>query len=221
MISALSGRAIAFCGLLLAQIVVVSADTLTLQNGSIVRGRLISVDGNRIEFEEYRGSRGRVLRLDRYEVRRIDLDDDRGGFDDAFGRPGGGGSGGGPGRGPRPGMREREVTVSADVPWSDTGIDVRGGQTLYFEAQGRVRWGPDRRDGPEGENNSPRNPARPIPNRPAAALIGRVREGGSDIFFIGGSQGPIQIRGSGRLYLGINDDFLEDNSGSFRVVVHY
>ena len=37
------------------------------------------------------------------------------------------------------GMRERQVIVSADVDWNDAGIDVRAGQTVYFEAQGRVR----------------------------------------------------------------------------------
>jgi hypothetical protein len=106
------------------------------------------------------------------------------------------------------------------VQWTDTGIDVRSGQTVYFEASGQVRWGRDRRDGPEGEDNSPSNPGRPIPNRPAAALIGRIGNS-SDFFLIGDEEGPIRLRSSGRLYLGINDDFLPDNSGSFRVVVYY
>jgi len=81
-----------------------------------------------------------------------------------------------------------------------------------------VRWGRDRRDGPEGEKNSPFNQARPLPNRPGAALIGRI---GSDVFFIGNDRGPIRVRGTGRLYLGINDEYLADNSGSFRVTVFY
>jgi hypothetical protein len=59
-----------------------------------------------------------------------------------------------------------------------------------------------------------------MPNRPAAALIGKVGEG-NDIFFIGNDTGPIRVRNSGRLYLGINDDVLKDNRGSFRVVVYY
>jgi hypothetical protein len=29
------------------------------------------------------------------------------------------------------------------------------------------------------------------------------------------------VRNSGRLYLGLNDDVLTDNSGNFRVVVYY
>lgn len=90
----------------------------------------------------------------------------------------------------------------------------------YFSANGKVRWGPGRQDGPGGERNSPRNDARPIPSRPAAGLIGRVGEG-DEYFFIGDDEGPIRARGSGRLYLGINDDYLQDNSGSLRVTVFY
>ena len=119
-----------------------------------------------------------------------------------------------------PGLRERDVTVDAATAWRDTGIDLRAGQTVYFSASGRVRWGPDRQDGPEGEHGSPYNAGRPIPGRPAAALVGRVGEG-SDNFFIGDDKGPVRVRASGRLYLGINDDFLKDNSGSFRVTVYY
>ena len=51
-----------------------------------------------------------------------------------------------------------------------------------------------------------------------AALIGKI---GNDMFFIGDETGPIRVRTSGRLQLGINDDVLDDNSGNFRVVVYY
>ena len=119
------------------------------------------------------------------------------------------------------GLRERQTIVSGDVAWNDSGIDVRAGQTIYFESQGQVRWGKDRRDGPAGERNSPSNPNRPMGNRNAAALIGKVGNGSTDYFFIGDETGPVRMRSAGRLYLGINDDVLTDNSGNFRVVVYY
>ena len=106
------------------------------------------------------------------------------------------------------------------VAWTDSGIDVRAGEDVFFSASGRVRWGPDRQDEPSGERNSPHNDARPIPNRPAAALIGRVGEH-EDPFFIGADESPIRMRSSGRLFLGVNDDYLKDNTGSFRVMVYY
>jgi hypothetical protein len=91
---------------------------------------------------------------------------------------------------------------------------------VYFSASGRVRWGPGRQDGAAGESGSPYNPTRPIPGRPAAGLIGRVGES-NDYFFIGGDQGPVRMRSSGRLSLGVNDDVLDDNSGSLRVTIAY
>jgi hypothetical protein len=140
------------------------------------------------------------------EVRAIEFDAERGGDrDEAAGRP--------------RGLREREVQVSSRMPWTDTGVTVRAGQTIYFSAEGQVRWGSDRRDGPGGEDNSPRNANRPIPARPAAALIGRV--GDDAPFFIGDDEGAVRVRGSGTLFLGINDDTFGDNSGAFRVTVFY
>ena len=185
------------------------ADTLYLRNGQRVEGELIAMRNGQIEFEERRGFGGtRMLRFDRDEVDRIDFEDRR------YSNNNSGNSFGG-----RPsGMRERQVIVSADVQWNDSGVDVRAGQTIYFEAQGRVRWGRDRQDGPAGERNSPSNPNRPMGNRNAAALIGRI---GNDMFFIGDETGPVRMRSAGRLYLGVNDDVLTDNSGNFRVVVYY
>jgi PA-IL-like protein len=197
-------------GLVLALVMSASlqADTIYLRDGSRVQGELIAVRNGTIEFEERRSyGSGRTLRFDRDEVVRIEFENARrsGGNDfTSGGRPSG--------------MRERQTIVSGDVAWNDSGIDVRAGQTIYVEAQGQVRWGKDRRDGPAGERNSPANPNRPMGNRNAAALIGKI---GNDLFFIGDETGPIRVRSTGRLQLGVNDDVLTDNSGNFRVVVYY
>jgi hypothetical protein len=182
------------------------ADTLVLRNGTRIEGQLLSVRNGVIEFEERRGSgRGRRVEINRAEVVRIEFAPPRAGG--ASGRPFG--------------MRERTALVNANAPWTDTSVDVRAGQTIYVEATGEIRWGRDRRDGPGGENNSPRNPNRPMPNRPAAALIGKIGSDSADYFFVGQEQGPIRVRATGRLYLGINDDYFNDNSGTFRVVVYH
>lgn len=192
---------------LLALSVGLHADTLILRNGSRIQGELIGIRNGTIEFEERRSSgRVRTVRFDRDEVDRIEFEDYR--------RTGG--------RDRRPsGMRERQVVVSADVAWNDSGVDVKSGQTVFFESSGQARWGRNRRDGPAGESNSPFNAGRPMPNRNAAALIGKIGNGSTDFFFIGDESGPVRMRGSGRLYLGVNDDVLTDNSGNFIVVVHY
>lgn len=198
-----------------------SADTLVLRDGRRVQGVLVAVRDSTIEFEGQRGlfSRERV-RFDRADVLRIEFDDVRGDRyrDDASGRAFDNGAGNAGGR--PSGLRERDVSVEAREPWTDTGVTLRAGQTIYITAAGRVRWGPSRQDGPAGERNSPRNEGRPLASRPAAALIGRVGNG-EDVFFIGDETGAIRVRGGGRLFLGVNDDFLDDNSGAFRVTVYY
>lgn len=192
---------------------VLTADTLVMRDGRRVQGELIAVRDGIVEFDGQRGGfRRERLRVQREEVVRIELDNlgrreaDRDRDDRSEARPSG--------------MRERDVRVEASQAWTNTGVSVRAGQMLYFESSGRVRWGPGRQDGPAGERNSPRNEARPIGSRPAGALIGRIGDA-DDYFFIGDETGPVRVREGGTLYLGVNDDFLQDNSGAFRVTVYY
>lgn len=190
------------------------ADVLVLRDGRRFEGVLVSVRGDMVEFE-HRGGRedGRVRRYDRADIRAIQFEDGVGGDRFRDDRP----------RDdvrPRAGLRERTVAVDARTQWTDTGVVVRSGQELFFTSTGEVRWGPNRRDGAAGERNSPFNAGRPMPDRNAAALIGKIGEDG-DPFFIGASTDGIRVRGNGRLFLGLNDDFLQDNAGSLRVVISY
>lgn len=205
------------------------ADTIYLRDGRRVQGTLVAVRDGVIEFEAQRGgifSNRDRLRIDREEVLRIEFEPERFGRDDR-GRDYGDNrdnrdsrDGRDSGSNRPSGLRERDVRVNARDAWTDTGIQVRAGQTIYFTARGKVRWGPGRQDGPEGEKGSPRNPGRPIPSRPAAALIGRIGDG-NDVFFIGDDTEGIRVRSGGTLYLGLNDDFLQDNGGAFDVTVAY
>jgi hypothetical protein len=192
----------------------VQADTLVLNDGRRVQGELLGLRGREIEFEERTGGRRRMMRISRDEIDRIEFTHDE--FD-RFRRESERNE---PFVGPPRGMRERQVVVDARQQWTDTGIEVRAGQQIYFSSQGETRWGHDRRDGAEGERNSPLNPNRPLPDRPAAALLGRIGDR-NEYFFIGGDAGPFRARDSGRLYLGINDDVLTDNSGNLRVTVAF
>ena len=208
---------------LLLSAAALQADTLYTRDGRRMEGVVVSMRDGTIEFEVRRGNFGRDrIRVDRADVDRIEFDrfnDSAGGFDNNNGGAGGFGNNGPTNTRPS-GLRERDVVVRANVRWQDTGVTVRPGQSIYFNAAGRVRWGPGRQDGPQGERGSPRNEARPIPSRPAAALIGRIGDD-NDFFFIGDDEAPIRVRGGGRLYLGINDDMLGDNSGSFQVTIYY
>lgn len=201
----MSNRALAVFVATAALATTTLADTLVLRSGRRLEGNLVSVRGSTIEFTETNGS---TRRLHRNDVARIELNDSR--YDDDDDQQLGG----------RPsGLREKYTTVQAETQWNDTGVDVRSGALVYFDATGRVRWGPDRQDGPGGEGGNRYNANRPIPGRPGGALVGRI--GNSDPFYIGNDKGPLRMRESGRLSLGVNDDYLEDNSGSWRVTIYY
>jgi hypothetical protein len=192
------------CGL--CAIATLSADTLVLKDGKRIDGLFIGARDGVIEFERARPQGGRErISIDRVEVVRIELDEGARGV----GAP------------PLPaGSRTRDVVVDARSAWTDAGIDVTAGQTLSFYATDRIRWAAGRRDGPDGEHNSPTGPGRPMPNERRAALIGRIGDS-RDYFLVGSRRERMRMPAAGRLYLGVNDEFLEDNAGSFRVTVHY
>jgi hypothetical protein len=191
--------------LVVAAGIVASADTLVLTNGRRLSGELLGVYGREIEFEERSGFGRRVIRVPRAEIDRIEFVDDRDSRDD--------------GRVVPRRMRERTVVVDPNERWNDTGIDVRNGQEIYFETSGQVTWSPNRRVDADGTRNSKADTDRPLPERNSGALIGRIGE--RDVFFIGTDVGPFRVRGNGRLYLGVNDDRLDDNTGAYRVRVSY
>jgi len=70
--------------------------------------------------------------------------------------------------------------------------------------------------GPAGSVNGRRAADAPFKDKPAGALIARIG-GGSPLFL--GENGEVRASTSGRLYFSVNDDYLMDNSGDYRVTV--
>jgi hypothetical protein len=215
------------CGLLLLLSATwLTADTLVMRSGDRVNGTLLAVNSTTVEFRE-RGlfGMGSVRHYDLGDVERIELDrrDREGDRGRDYDRDRGRGSDSGYERDrarPR-GNRERDVDVAANVAWTDTGVEVRRGDEVTFEASGKITWGKDRRDDADGESGNHYNANRPIPRRPGGALIAKIGRDSNDYFFIGKATEPIRMPSSGRLFLGINDDYLPDNSGGFRVNIVY
>jgi hypothetical protein len=230
------------------------ADTLVLNDGSRLRGTLVSMNRQTVVFDEDTNSgnnqRARTRRV-RVPLDRVDAIDftDQGnyGSDDSWSNDtrsndswsdrnrsndtrsndrrsndtwsNNDGYYGNDTAGTNSNVRQRAVLVNADRPWTDTGITVRAGDVIRFDPTGVIQWGPGREDGPGGEVNSPVNRNRPMANQPGGALIGRIGTGSGDMFYVGAERGTFRARTAGRLYLGINDDHLQDNSGSFRVII--
>lgn len=112
----------------------------------------------------------------------------------------------------------QSIVVRAAQAWTDTGLSVREGDTMTFEAQGSAQLSADGNDiaGPGGAKNARRAPDAPLRQHPAGALIARI--GDSTLVFVGDRR-SIRATVSGRLFLGVNDDHFDDNTGEFRVTV--
>jgi hypothetical protein len=110
------------------------------------------------------------------------------------------------------------IRVEGRQLWTDTGVTVRAGDTITFDAQGTVRISNARNDiaGVGGTLSGRREANAPLPNQVAGALIARI--GNSPPLFIGNRR-SVRAPFGGRLYLGLNDDYLDDNSGDFQVTI--
>ncbi len=115
------------------------------------------------------------------------------------------------------------IRVPANVPWTDTGINLRAGDSVTVTASGSVAVETSGRiplKAPGGFAPDCRAAASiyggrfgifPAPQLPCWSLIGRI--GGTGTIFEVGARSTFQARSDGRLFLGINDDTLANNSG--------
>jgi hypothetical protein len=107
--------------------------------------------------------------------------------------------------------------VPGNQRWTDTGITVRRGDTVTFNATGQVQFSANASDTATSVGaSSGQRPSGPLANVPVGALIGRV---GPVAVFAIGNQTSLQMPADGRLFLGVNDDQVADNKGEFTVDV--
>lgn len=110
------------------------------------------------------------------------------------------------------------IRVRANEAWTSTGVRVMKGQRVSFSATGEAQFSTDagHRAGPDG-SDAMKSPNYPVPAMPVGGLIGKV--GDSAPFPIGSNREPIVMPASGQLMLGVNDDFVTDNTGGFVVTL--
>jgi len=128
------------------------------------------------------------------------------------------------------------ITVLGNVDWTETGLEVKEDQEIYFSAQRQIslqRGNPMAWCGPDGMDR--KTMQQPISDKNIGALIGKVvwlisievdEETGEEIrheiiekFYIG-SANQVRMPISGRLFLGINENIVGDNSGEFDVIIY-
>jgi hypothetical protein len=110
------------------------------------------------------------------------------------------------------------IYVDPSQRWTNTGIEVRSGDLIMLDASGTVTLSQNGNDvaGPGGARSGRRAADAPLSSQTAGALIARV--GNSEPIFVGNRR-SFRAPQNGRLFLGVNDDYLGDNTGSFDVMV--
>jgi hypothetical protein len=183
------------------------------RNGTMIFGKLyrFSPDGTTVTFDQREGGRHDLSAND---IARIYVNPAAARV--VYGPilaalPSGSGSGSG-----HVGASGGTVTVVGNQQWTPTGFAVRRGEMIRFNATGEVMWSPEAADRatPRGAASGRKSGNPPVAGAPGGALIGRIGNGQA---FIVGSQPGVRMPASGMLFLGINDDVVDDNTGDFMV----
>jgi hypothetical protein len=183
---------------------------LALRDGRVVYGRMYTITPGAITFNTQNGHED--FDLDNVSRMYVSPAASRQVYASVLSGTASVGTGGQPAPLPAGGIR-----VDGARAWTDTGVTVRKGDRLAFSATGQIafRTGGDLVS-PQGSPTET-SPATPVPALGVGGLIGRVGTGAA--FPIGISTQPITMPANGRLYLGINDTGVSDNSGAFVVTI--
>jgi len=114
--------------------------------------------------------------------------------------------------------QSQTVHVNSQQRWTDTGLTVREGDIITFNASGQIQMSDNAQDVAITAGALSHRMANdsPVKGVYAGALIAQI--GGYPAVAIG-DQRQITAPVSGRMYLGVNDDYLQDNRGEFVVSV--
>jgi hypothetical protein len=101
--------------------------------------------------------------------------------------------------------------------WTNSGWVVKKGQRIRISGTGRIALGNGRYSTPSGVASIPDN-EKLVKEKPTGGLIAVIGDDNNDFIFIGGSNEFVATR-DGALFLGVNEGYLDDNSGSYDVVI--
>jgi hypothetical protein len=114
-------------------------------------------------------------------------------------------------------VRVRVRADNAANGWTDSGLMVRKGQRLRISATGRISLGEGRFSTPTG---LPRvvDTEKLMRNEPTGTLIAVIGDDNDEFIAIGANREFYAPR-DGRLFLGVNEGKLEDNTGSYDALI--
>lgn len=223
----------------------VLADTIRLKDGSVIRGQIVSFKNEQFTILVGSGARGRKSRITVYmeDVESIEFDaagtagtEETSTASNTQSQP--------PYQPPvdtRPANTSTQQPANTSAPptfftvnvrvradnsangWTTSGLVVWRGQRLRISASGRVSLGKDPTTGrdiwvtPDGLPNRPDN-GKLMRREPTGGLVAVIGDDNDDFIYIGRSHDFVAQR-DGTLFLGVNEGNLNDNSGTFDIVI--
>lgn len=114
-----------------------------------------------------------------------------------------------------------DLQVPSEKAWTDTGIDLLQGDTLRITAEGTISYTTSKTCGPDGGKREWGDLLKSLPVNDSGrgALVGLIGESGVAKAFLVGAKFEGTVAANGRLFLGLNDDNLDNNKGSFKVKI--
>ncbi|HEV2904736.1 MAG TPA: hypothetical protein VGW32_06795 [Pyrinomonadaceae bacterium] len=180
-----------------------AADTIYLRDGRSIRGTLLGfINGQfvvRVDLPtataDPRNRRGDIQTFRPEEIDRIEIDGRS--MDDAR-------------------FQTRNVQVTLDTNWVDSGVFVRSGQRVQVSATGVITVG-RMRITPDGLRST--DPSAPLPNAAEGKLIGAIGNDPSSPIIELGSRREFTADRNGRLFLTANRGSFADARGAWNVEV--
>ena len=217
------------------------ADTIRLKDGSIIKGHIVSFTGGSFVVEIGEGSRRRELRFSAGEIQSITFDSPsqqaaatsrNASYTEPVQKP--------PVQKPsappvviqndpkpsQPTSTEKikpiawNVRVTADNTsngWTNSGWVVKKGQRVRITGDGQVSLGKGQTTPPSGLPTL-EDSQKLLKNVATGALIAVIGDDNNDFIYVGAEREFTATR-DGALFLGINEGYLEDNSGTFNVKI--
>ncbi|CAN5559637.1 hypothetical protein BH10ACI2_BH10ACI2_17530 [soil metagenome] len=236
-------RAVTTACLILTVAVFAFADTLRLKDGSIIKGKIVTFGGGKFTVAMGEGSRRKELVFLASEVDSIQFDSPGGGsqmpdvvnrnasYDepaktvplvispkvitkDYPSQPSTSASA------EKMKPIEWKVKVLADNTsngWTNSGWVVKKGQKIRITGDGKIQLGKGQTSTPSGVA-AINDEQKLLKNVATGALIAVIGDDNNDFIYVGAEREFTATR-DGALFLGINEGYLEDNSGSYSVKI--
>ena len=115
----------------------------------------------------------------------------------------------------------KQVTVSGDGQWADTGVSLQPGDTVTIEATGTLTFEAGKESGPDGMQRGFMDLLKILPSNDAGrgALLGRIGSSPAARSFLAGTRRELKVPIAGNLFLSVNQGSSDQPTGSFSVTI--